>query len=163
MVQIVYNYAVEPQTRRNLSPTFVRRAVSRGVGKAATKIARIWRIESKVLCPSRTGRLRRSLTTVRTRIRKRGGIDAYQIEIGPRGILKGGSRDEFYFYILISPWGQRRLGTDHSFIEAAFRRHESRFAQIIRDEIWLSLRQAWSQRTSARFPLPQPGVTTEVT
>ena len=153
--RISYHYSVEKALASNMSPTSIRRAVSRGVGKAATQIARIWRVQSKALCPVRTGSLKRSLTTTRKRIRRR-GPDSFRIEIGPRGILKGTSRQHFYFYILISRWyvGQGNL----SFIERAFLKEQSKFRRILFYEIWDALRVEWTRRAPAGvvFPLGKP-------
>ena len=162
MVQIVYNYEVEPQLKKNLDDRLIRRAVNRGVGKAATKIARQWRKDCKAACPVRTGALRRSLITVRTRLRSDGiSLHRYEIEVGPRGILKGTSRNQFYFYILISPWYERRYRR-RSFVKAAFEKRRTMYQKIILDEIWLSLREAWKGKTAVAFPLPAPRITSEV-
>lgn len=184
-MNISYHYDVEPRLRENMSARVVRRAVNRGLGRAATKVAREWRIRSKQYCPVRTGALRRSLTTVRTKNRRPGGIDSYTIEIGPRGIITGtnkerrANRQQFYFYILISEgfhnYLRRRrrnalpryrgVPLRKNFVEDAFKDIEQKVKYIIRNEIWESLRREWSRRgyVASEFPLPNPGLGSEFT
>lgn len=140
MTQISYHYSVEPELFDRLSPSLIRRAVNRGVSRAASKIGRQWKRDAKAIAPVRTGALRRGLRVRKRRLRSQSFIATYRLTLYSGNVP--------YFF---------PVEADTKFADRAIVKREAENQRIIAVEIWSSLREAWTtQFPDVAFPSSRP-------